>query len=99
MTRRSALGCGIAGDHRLHRRPSIFLSPTGHDLGDPQTSENSHLHKIQDDGEGDGGNKRAGYHSCRQERIAKPPIARVEAMKRSTTEAMRDQILGRDDHR
>ena len=31
--------------------------------------------------------------------IAKPPTARVEAMRRSATDAMRSQILGRDDHR
>ena len=67
----SALGCGIAGDHRLHRRRSLFVSPTGRDLGDPQTSENWHLHKIQDDGEGSGGNKRAGHHPCRQGRHRK----------------------------
>ena len=70
-TRRSALGCGIAGDHRLHRCRSLFLSPTGRDLCDPQPSENWHLHKIQDDGEGDGGNKGAGDHPCRQGRHRK----------------------------
>jgi hypothetical protein len=31
--------------------------------------------------------------------IAKPPTARVEAMRRSAADAMRSQILGRDDHR
>jgi hypothetical protein len=31
--------------------------------------------------------------------IAKPPTARVEAMRRSATDAMRSQTLGRDDHK
>ena len=34
-------------------------------LYDAEASKNRHLHKIQDDGEGSGGNKGARYHPCR----------------------------------